>query len=65
MTQTQETKTMETIAAGSGKGFTVELVEKAGRRYVYVNGEQFTNPMLNNKTARIEYTRLLRQYTGQ
>jgi hypothetical protein len=55
----------QTIVAGHGKGFTVELVEKFGRRYVYVNGEQLTDPMLNHKTARIEYARLLRQYTGQ
>jgi hypothetical protein len=56
---------METIAAGSGRGFTVELGKAFGKYYVYVNGERFYGPTPNHDKAVTEYTILLRRYTGQ
>jgi hypothetical protein len=55
----------ETIAAGHGKGFTVELIEALSGLSVYVNGERLSGPTHNRDKAILEYTKLLRQYTGQ
>jgi hypothetical protein len=56
---------MQTIVARHGKGFTVELGTAFGKYSVYVNGERFYGPTPNHDKAVTEYTRLLRQYTGQ
>jgi hypothetical protein len=54
----------QTIAAGHGKGFTVELIEALSGLSVYVNGERLAGPTHNRDKAVSEYTTLLRQYTG-